>query len=177
MEHPLRVARGRGALTSLDKTTAPQPECMSTNPPPPAPADHNGTSCRHEAGQRHDGITHDVPVGRGFLIHRRCRDSIIRWQHKLLRGACRQNGNREAASGRARQAARAGDQRSSEASGSGGRDGCNDVHVRSTQRPAPWGDARVICHFALILIVHPAHPEDLPWLSNSTECRQKNCRL
>ncbi|SFK83998.1 hypothetical protein SAMN05192579_107151 [Rhodanobacter glycinis] len=58
-----------------------------------------------------------------------------------------------------------------------GRNGRNAVRVRSTRYPTRRVTHRPTSLSLVIFRAPPIHTEELPWLSNSTDCHRRNCRF
>lgn len=175
VEHPLRVARRRGALPSLAISNHTRPEPMSTHHCPPLPIT---ATPRASATCSIDTIGSGTafPMASIPTIDYRCSDMIVVQRNMLRPEGCRASCNFGTTSMRIRQAARAGDSRSPKASGEPSRNGRNGVCVRSTRYPARRATRQPSSSSLVIFRVPPIHIEELPWLSNSTDCRRKNCR-
>lgn len=146
----------------------------------PAPADHSNAPCTSEMWHRHDGIRRDVPDGKGFRLVDCPRSDVSVMQRNIPRpGRCRTSDNFTALM-RTRQATLAGDsscRRRQEARPAWAQRSARAQHpAPGTRHPARRATRELPSLSPVIFRVPPIHAKDHPWLSNSTDCRRKNCR-
>lgn len=175
MEHPLRVARRRGALPSLAISNRTRPESMSVHHGP-VPTDRYDASCPMTCGIDRTGSGMVFPMASIPPIDYRYRDVIVVQRNMLRPEGCRASGT----SGRCR--CESSKPRAQATRGCRRRQEARPERAQRRARaqhpvPDPKGDAPAPFPFALVIFRVPSiHNEELPWLSNSTDCHRKNCR-